>query len=71
MIYTLPSVLTVPEFGLLVRSCDEVIRRKIRRRKIKALGGDRGTPYLIPCRELLRFGVNLEDAAVILSSKET
>ena len=55
------------EFAYLVRRDEEVIRRKIRARIIKA--HDR--PALIPCRELLKYGVDLSDAAKLLTHRTT
>lgn len=56
---TLPLRLTVGEFARLVRCCDETIRRMIHAREIEA----KGQPFLIPRRELEKFGVSLADAA--------
>ena len=58
----LPSVLTTEEFAYLSRHNREVIRQKIRARVIEAFG----RPYRIPCRELLKYGVDLGDAARLL-----
>ena len=61
----LPSVLTTEEFAYLVRYDPETVRCKIRKRQIKAF--DR--PARIPCRELLKFGVDLRGAAILLSQR--
>jgi hypothetical protein len=58
---TLPLRLTVPEFARLVRLCEETIRRMIRARQIEA----DGPPFLIPRRELEKFGVSPLDAATV------
>lgn len=58
----LPPLLTVQEFAQLVRLNPEVVRRKIRSRKIHATG----RPYGIPSAELKKFGVDLMSAAVAL-----
>lgn len=59
----LPLRLTVPEFAKIVRLCDETIRRQIRSRQIEASG----QPFLIPRRELEKFGVSLADAEELFS----
>ena len=61
----LSSVLTTDEFAYLVRETPESIRRHIRQKKIKATGN----PAKIPCRELLKFGVDLADAARLLHAR--
>lgn len=58
----LPSVLNTEEFAFLVRYAPQVVRRKIRQKRIKAFG----RPARIPCRELEKYGVNLGDAAILL-----
>lgn len=63
MTFLLPSVLTTKQFAFLTQYNEAVIRRKIsKERSIKA----HGNPYRIPRRELLKFGVTLDDAAVLL-----
>ena len=49
----LPLRLTVKEFARLTRLCEKTVQREIRARGIEA----RGRPYLIPRRELEKFGV--------------
>ena len=61
----LPSVLTTAEFAYLVPETPESIRRHIRQNKIKATVN----PSKIPCRELLKFGVDLADAARLLHAR--
>lgn len=65
MIIRLPAVLTADEFAFLTRYNTEVIRRKCRARVIKAYGN----PLRIPPKELLAFGVSLDDAAVALHGR--
>jgi Helix-turn-helix domain len=48
-----PLRLTVREFAQLTRVCEKTVQRDIRARIIEA----RGRPYLIPRRELEKFGV--------------
>jgi hypothetical protein len=66
----LPSVLTVPEFSFLIRRCAEHVRRQCRARIIKTAPQKGNDAYRIPCRELLKFGVDLTDAAVLLRDRE-
>lgn len=54
----LPLRLTVREFAILTRQCEETVHRKVRSRQIKG----QGRPTLIPRSELLKFDVPLEDA---------
>ena len=61
----LPSVLTTYEFAYLVRLHPETVREKIRARTIVA----HKRPAKIPCRELLKFGVTLADAAQLLAAR--
>ncbi|MFM8336277.1 MAG: helix-turn-helix domain-containing protein [Opitutaceae bacterium] len=49
----MPLRLTVREFAQLTRVCEKTVQRDIRARVIEA----RGRPYLIPRRELEKFGV--------------
>jgi len=62
MNYKLPLVLNTAEFGFLVRLDEETVRRKCRAREINARRG----PWRIPVKELLKWGINLDDAAVAL-----
>jgi hypothetical protein len=55
--FILPLRLTVDEFASIVRECEETIRRNIRCGNIEA----RGRPYMIPARELLKFGISPGD----------
>ncbi|MDO8539495.1 MAG: helix-turn-helix domain-containing protein [Opitutaceae bacterium] len=55
---SLPLRLTLPEFASLVRLSDITIRRMVKSRQIEA----HGPPYLIPRRELEKFGVSMADA---------
>lgn len=50
----LPLRLTVEEFARLTRLSAKTIQRSIRSRSIEA----RGRPYLIPRRELEKFGIS-------------
>jgi len=61
----LPAVLTTAEFAYLARLHAETVREKIRARIIHA----KGRPARIPCRELLKFGVDLGDAARLLAAQ--
>lgn len=49
----MPLRLTVREFAHLTRISEKTVQREIRARGIEA----RGRPYLIPRRELEKFGV--------------
>ena len=49
----MPLRLTVKEFAHLTRISEKTVQREIRARGIEA----RGRPYLIPRRELEKFGV--------------
>jgi hypothetical protein len=60
----LPLVLKTHEFAYLLRWDEETVRRMIRRRELKATG----RPARIPVRELIKFGVTLEDAALALEA---
>jgi len=60
----LPLRLTVGEFAFLVRQGEETIRREIRARLIAA----QGRPYLIPRRELEKFGVTIAEAEAYYDS---
>jgi hypothetical protein len=59
----LPPLLTTDEFAFLARLHPETVRRKIRYRSIKS----RSRPARIPCKELERFGVDLEAAGMALA----
>lgn len=54
----LPLRLTVREFAILTRQCEETVHRKVRSRQIEG----QGRSTLIPRSELLKFDVPLEDA---------
>ena len=54
----LPLRLTVREFAILTRQCEETVHRRVRSRQIKG----QGRPTLIPRSELLKFDVPLEAA---------
>lgn len=58
----LPPLLTVEQFARCINRCNEVVRRKIRTRKIHAVG----RPFGIPNAELSKFGVTYEAAAAWL-----
>jgi hypothetical protein len=61
----LPAVLTVDEFGFLVRYDPQVVRRYIRQRRIKA----HGRPARIPCQELRKYDIDLAYAAILLAER--
>ena len=61
----LPPVLSTSEFAFLIRETPESVRRRIRDKEITA----HGRPAKIPCRELLKFGVDLADAARLLHER--
>jgi hypothetical protein len=63
----LPACLTVDQFAFLTQLHVKTVQRKCRARVIKAFG----RPFRIPPRELLEFGVTLEDAAVALHSRKS
>lgn len=67
MTIRLPPVLTTEQFAYLTQYNTAVIRRKCEAGIIKAFG----VPYRIPPRELLAFGVTLEDAAIALHERKT
>jgi hypothetical protein len=62
----LPPVLTPEQFAYLVQLKTDTVRRKIRARNIVG----KGNPIRIPVRELLKFGVNLDDAARALHYRD-
>ena len=59
----LPGSLTVRQFAFLAQCHEETVRRKVRANVIEG----RNNPIRIPCRELLKVGVPLDHAAVLLS----
>jgi hypothetical protein len=64
MIFRLPSVLTTDEMALILRRHPEAVRRMARSKRLMAFGN----PYRFPARQLIDFGINLEDAAADLES---
>jgi len=66
VIVRLPPSLTAEQFAFLTQFNVEVIRRKCRANIIKSVGN----PIRIPPRELLAFGMTLEDAAIALRERE-
>lgn len=61
----LPTTLKTSEFAILIGETPESVRRRIRRKGIKA----HGRPSKIPPRELVKFGVDLADAARLLHER--
>jgi hypothetical protein len=61
----LPACLTTEQFAFLVQINADTVRRKIRARVIKGMGN----PTRIPVSELLKWGVDLNHAAIILHER--
>lgn len=62
---TARAVVTVEEFGQVVRYVPPVVRRLIRSRQIVA----RGRPYRIPVSEFKKYGITYEQAMAVLDGK--
>lgn len=61
----LPACLTTEQFAFLTQMHVQVVRRKIRNRTLKGMGN----PIRIPPRELLKYGIDLDYAAMLLHER--